>query len=379
MHGEAAANGRIVESIYRAGAGLAPWTEPLNAIAEALGLWVVQFFAIDPRLGTVIFSHEGGQTTPEMAFDYFSRYHRIDPRAALVATAPVGEWIDCKDHFDDKYVSTSRFYQEFLIPYGGRYVYGAKIAQDEAHVLVISFLRGVGTPQLSPAERILVQELSAHFAAAFRMRREVAEINRSRGAGLSILDRLRQPLIVLDASRCITFRNESARRLMERGNLIRDRGGFAVCSHAASELELMTGLRELCLGPGATAGEAPERRGIRLADSTTGERVAATLLAVRPERVMGFLGNSPLAILAIFEVSARQEIDPFALATTFDLTPAEARVATRIVAGRSVKQIAGELGTATATVRSQIKSIFEKTGVHRQADLIRLLLLADEV
>jgi DNA-binding CsgD family transcriptional regulator len=57
----------------------------------------------------------------------------------------------------------------------------------------------------------------------------------------------------------------------------------------------------------------------------------------------------------------------------FDLTPAEARVARGIAAGKTIRDIAGEAGFALGTVRQQLKSVFGKTGVARQADLVGLL------
>jgi DNA-binding CsgD family transcriptional regulator len=59
--------------------------------------------------------------------------------------------------------------------------------------------------------------------------------------------------------------------------------------------------------------------------------------------------------------------------TLFDLTPAEARVATIFVEGKSPQEIAEGLGTSVETVRTHMKSILLKTGTHRQAELMRLL------
>jgi DNA-binding CsgD family transcriptional regulator len=42
--------------------------------------------------------------------------------------------------------------------------------------------------------------------------------------------------------------------------------------------------------------------------------------------------------------------------------------------GHAPRKIANMVGVADSTVRSQIKSIFSKTGVKRQGELIRLLM-----
>jgi DNA-binding CsgD family transcriptional regulator len=64
------------------------------------------------------------------------------------------------------------------------------------------------------------------------------------------------------------------------------------------------------------------------------------------------------------------------VAALFGLTRAEARVAEGITQGKSVNRLAAELGLSAATVRSYLKSVFGKTGVHRQAELVSLLARA---
>jgi len=58
----------------------------------------------------------------------------------------------------------------------------------------------------------------------------------------------------------------------------------------------------------------------------------------------------------------------------FDLTPTEALLTRNIVEGATLADVAVARGVSEATVRTQLKSIFHKTGVSRQADLLRLLL-----
>jgi DNA-binding CsgD family transcriptional regulator len=58
----------------------------------------------------------------------------------------------------------------------------------------------------------------------------------------------------------------------------------------------------------------------------------------------------------------------------FALTGAESRVAIEVAEGRKPSDIAGRLGLSVHTVRSHLKRIFQKTGVHSQAGLVRALL-----
>ena len=54
----------------------------------------------------------------------------------------------------------------------------------------------------------------------------------------------------------------------------------------------------------------------------------------------------------------------------FGLTPAQARLVSHLVAGLSLRSSAEVLGVKYETARTYLKSAFEKTGTHRQAELV---------
>jgi len=62
-----------------------------------------------------------------------------------------------------------------------------------------------------------------------------------------------------------------------------------------------------------------------------------------------------------------------AIQTTFGLTVAEARIAVLIGSGLSGPETAARLGISPSTVKSHLKRCFEKTGVHSQVGLARIL------
>ena len=66
--------------------------------------------------------------------------------------------------------------------------------------------------------------------------------------------------------------------------------------------------------------------------------------------------------------------DPLILQATHDLTRTEAVVASKLVDGYSLEEIAEELGVELSTARSHLKRIFLKTNTHRQSDLVRVLM-----
>jgi DNA-binding CsgD family transcriptional regulator len=58
----------------------------------------------------------------------------------------------------------------------------------------------------------------------------------------------------------------------------------------------------------------------------------------------------------------------------YGMTHAEASLAAILLQGRDLTEAASELGVTMNTVRTQLRSVFDKTGARRQAGLIRILL-----
>jgi DNA-binding CsgD family transcriptional regulator len=84
---------------------------------------------------------------------------------------------------------------------------------------------------------------------------------------------------------------------------------------------------------------------------------------------------STAGVIAVIVDSGRQPQDLSAtLRRLYRLTPAEASVAVEVLRGEAPKSIAEKMSVLPSTVRTQLLRVFEKTGVHRQADLGQLLL-----
>lgn len=65
--------------------------------------------------------------------------------------------------------------------------------------------------------------------------------------------------------------------------------------------------------------------------------------------------------------------DPSLLRHLFDLTPAEARLASLATLGDDIDALAAALGIAPSTTKLVMQRIYKKTGVHRQAELVSKL------
>lgn len=101
----------------------------------------------------------------------------------------------------------------------------------------------------------------------------------------------------------------------------------------------------------------------------------ALRLFIAPTRDASLKNSHRAAVIVFVSDPLRtQRPSTAVLHKLFGLTPAECRVALLLCDGYSPKEIANTVCVTDNAVRSQIKSIFSKTGVRRQSDLVRLLL-----
>ncbi len=81
-----------------------------------------------------------------------------------------------------------------------------------------------------------------------------------------------------------------------------------------------------------------------------------------------YAGGAPMSpsiakkVLRLFSIQREK--------TESDLTPREKEILTLMVAGKSVKMIAGQLDIAFETARTHIKNIYEKLHVHSQTEAV---------
>ncbi len=121
-------------------------------------------------------------------------------------------------------------------------------------------------------------------------------------------------------------------------------------------------------------GDEP-RAGARLAVSRKSGRKPYTV-QVMPLRLnrAGFLNGAAAALVLIVDPERAAHLPPEDLQKLYELTPAEAEVAIRVIKAHGLQNVADELHVTLSTVRVHLQRVFEKTGTRRQAELVRMLI-----
>ncbi|WP_213764306.1 helix-turn-helix transcriptional regulator [Caballeronia sp. dw_19] len=183
-------------------------------------------------------------------------------------------------------------------------------------------------------------------------------------ARVPFLDEWRQPAMLVALNGKVLRFNDAATQMLGRTRLIQVVDGLLELQGAAQ--------RRILDECGAAADMAPVYRMRRLTEEPHREPAGQDALYVFYHPVAMSRGHA--ALITFYHPDSPPIVDPDLLASAFDLTPAECRVACHIAEGRTPKEIAGKIGVQHDTVRKQLQAIYQKTATNRQVDLIRLLL-----
>ena len=91
--------------------------------------------------------------------------------------------------------------------------------------------------------------------------------------------------------------------------------------------------------------------------------------------ILSLFLTRPMVLVLIRDLDARRRGpgDFSALALQYGLTRSEIMFCERLAKGDSLAETAGILGIKLETARDRVKSIFHKTGTHRQGQLVAML------
>jgi DNA-binding CsgD family transcriptional regulator/PAS domain-containing protein len=236
---------------------------------------------------------------------------------------------------------------------------------DES-LVVLSVNRSARHGCYDDAERRLARALLPHVRNAYALHSRMRGLQGLEHAYRSTLDRLEQPLLLVSATGRIMFANESARRLEASGCCLHIRQGAPVATQPADDARLHSAVARVVSG--ATCGGSVA---LPLHDHTGAISAMLTICPTPPPVFADLCSRSVAA--AIFVRPLQPRTLPDDVRAAFGLTVAEFRLARLLVAGTSLDDASRSLGISKNTARTQLRGLFDKTGTHRQSELVALL------
>lgn len=244
------------------------------------------------------------------------------------------------------------------------------LARDRGAVGSLAFGRAAAAGPVGDATLATARLLVPHLQRATAISR-LLDLATLKGATFtSLLDTLSAPVFLVDRAVRLIHANDAAHAIVRSGDPLRIRGGALRAAEPGVSQALAVAVEA------SVDVEVLRRKGMGI-PVRCGDGVVAALYVLPLMHVVETsfdLERFPQAVAAVF--MARASPVPVAetgvVSTLFGLTSAEARVFEGIVEGRSITGIAERLGVRESTVRTHLLRVYDKTGLRRQTDLVRM-------
>lgn len=363
----------LIAGFYEAASGLRTWPEVLDRFTEATRAFVCQFLVTDKTRGQLALCESSSSAPVAGVLDYIREYHAIDPHMAHAMTRPVGEILHTAERFPRAEYESHRFYRDFWAPYNIRSMVAAKVAEDERFVAFACAMRTFDQSEFTPDDLALVSRGLGHVRTALGVARHLERLQDSASVGERLMESSDRPMVLIERSRSVLATNAAARRYLDGDAPLALRDGCLVGRSSPADAAIERALEQLAELKLREPGDPAPRVAARV-PARSGDFAWCTLWDLAPESSMGAFGRRRAILLSVAPRSRAVSLDPMVVSAMFELTPAETRIAIALAQGDDLAAIAMGLRLSLATVRSQLKSVFAKAGVHRQTDLVQLLI-----
>jgi DNA-binding CsgD family transcriptional regulator len=267
----------------------------------------------------------------------------------------------------------STLYVDWMKPNDIYHVGGAQFVDTDSHRAGIAILRDEKAGVWGEGELRVINEILPHLRRALNIHSEFTYLRLKQDALLKGLDRLVIGLILYDSNAQPVYINPTARAIIEShpGMQLQDDNLFL------TNTEDEKNLRKVIIDTAAIDPDDSWKQSIAI--GITHPDVEAPLpILVTPMHANLITSDLDYdgARVAVFisDPNMQQPISIDNLVSVYGLTPSESQVAISLANGHSIDEIAESSHHSSHTIRSQLKSVFRKTGVSRQSELIKLLL-----
>lgn len=359
---------QLIGDLYEAALHHDSFLEVFHQVIEALGANFFHMFSWDaasnaPRFS--VYSPRGELDDVIARYDQY--YGALDPRRGFVEKAAIGEFVCCHDHLTDRDVARSEFFQDYQIPAGFRYLMGVRFARPGSGDVLLGLLRAYGRTPYSQKERTAAVGMTGHLQRSINLWQDARILHRDAALGAELMEELGLAVLALDRNSRVVSVNQAAESMLRATACLRLAHGRLTAVVSAENDYLQA----------AIARVAKTRKGESLAlqgalDSA--HEIFLSITSLPAQTLRAAFGDATIMITARRRQCAGALVVAQQLRQAFGLSKAEAAVAEALIRGETPDECAASIGVSLATIRTQLRAIYEKTHTRTQAEAVSAML-----
>ncbi len=320
---------------------------------------------------TLEYEHKGiacyAGATEEDRIEYMALWIHQDPwMTRAQKDAPEGVFIRSNEITPDHVLEGLDVYQQYLKPRDWHYGGGVILLRSPVLLSILATSRSKAKGPITNEEKEWIEHLVPYLQTAARLHEKLTRLQTERDASQQHLDLLPHGLAMVGPEGYLLAANRRMRAMLaeEDGLYLRD---HRLSAQGGTGRELRDWLKR------AQSGHGDVRRMV-VTRTSTRRAYWVTVTPTSPGPAMPLGGVQPIATVLAIDPESRSAPDAATLATVFDLTPAESRLAVLMTSGLTVQEAAGRLHISAETAKTHLKRILSKTATRRQSEMISLFL-----
>jgi DNA-binding CsgD family transcriptional regulator len=352
----------ILQALYAGTLDDDAWHRAIIRTADIVGASGGHLLSMDSSTGRVL-RDETYRIDPDVGTAYRRHWSTKDILLAPTVKLAVGEPTPDQKLAPLQAWQKSELFNELALPFDLPHVLVTLLHKAPEKIVAISLKRSLRHGPYHEHEAQRLKIIIPHMRRALEIKDRLAHSQVAANNLARSLDNLSFGVLILDASGRIIEASTAAQTLMQRPE-----SGIHVKSGTVQ-------LRE----PAGTALYRWIIAGRPPADNTDGllkvprpgAQTISILVTPLPHKTQSWIAGDPRWMLLLFDSERRIHPCTGLIARDLGISAREAEIAALLVAGYDLKTIAQRLAISPNTVRTHLKTIFSKTGICSQAELVR--------
>lgn len=345
-----------------------------DAITKALTMLRLQFNANYAALIFRIASAQdvglmlvSGESLTYSQVTYLPYYHRFSP----FVSQPIDKVFTQQDVMSETEWLSSDYYQNACLSENVHHLMSVNISTDLDDVVRFKFTRPKSAPPFNSDDKALCQLLLPHLRQSLHVHSLLGKSESLGTLYADAINRLSVATILLTEMGAVQKVNDYGRQLLSSGDGLKLVGERLEASYPSDNKKLQEHIKEAFE---ARSRGRPLPSNVLSVTRPSGEVNLGVVFEVIPDASWMDDRDQPTLMLYVRDAVNKSSVSSTTAKQLFDFTPAETALALELANGLSLEDAAESLGIMRNTARAHLRAIFSKTGVRRQAELVRVML-----
>jgi DNA-binding CsgD family transcriptional regulator len=356
---------QIVDDLYAGTMDQAAWNRAFIGIADMVRASATLLLAFNPATGALL-REENHRLDPGVLDDYRRYWTYEDCRRERFLAIPVGcpateQTLEIPDW------RRAPILNEFLLPADAPHFMPVWLRKSATKVVTLSLQ---GTRKRGPFDAQDIESLRKvlpHVSRALEIRDRLEAVSVKIDALTSCIDRMNFGVIALGVDGKILYANATGEKMLREEPAIRARPDRTLLLNETPTSRLWRRLKD------QSPNHSWNERLIRI-ERGPGRWPISVVMVPTQEVAVRWVSADAGCVLFLFDperdVTPRMEL----VAMDFGVSAREAEIAVLISMGLELSGVATRLSISIHTARTHLKSLYGKTGIRSQAELVRRVL-----